>query len=58
MNLPHPKQLHEARVMVVEDEIRLRELLHRGCPVGDSKQRPPEAAKKRFACTMPIRSTS
>ena len=29
MNLPHPKQLHEARVMVGEDEGRLRELLHR-----------------------------
>ncbi|HEY2586279.1 MAG TPA: response regulator [Tepidisphaeraceae bacterium] len=29
MSLPHPKQTHEARVLVVEDESRLRELLQR-----------------------------
>jgi DNA-binding NtrC family response regulator len=29
MSLPHPRQLHEARVLVVEDETRLRDLLHR-----------------------------
>jgi two-component system OmpR family response regulator len=29
MNLPHPRQMHEARVLVVEDESRLRDLLHR-----------------------------
>jgi len=29
MTLPHPRQMHEARVLVVEDEPRLRELLQR-----------------------------
>jgi len=29
MSLPHPKQTHEARVVVVEDESRLRDLLVR-----------------------------
>jgi len=29
MSLPHPRQLHEARVLVVEDESRLRDLLQR-----------------------------
>ena len=29
MSLPHPKQTAEARVIVIEDEARLRELLHR-----------------------------
>jgi DNA-binding NtrC family response regulator len=29
MNLPHPRQTHEARVLVVEDESRLRDLLQR-----------------------------
>jgi DNA-binding NtrC family response regulator len=29
MSLPHPKQMNEARVLVVEDESRLRELLQR-----------------------------
>ena len=29
MSLPHPKQTHEARVLVVEDEVRLRDLLLR-----------------------------
>lgn len=29
MSLPHPRQTHEARVLVVEDESRLRELLQR-----------------------------
>jgi DNA-binding NtrC family response regulator len=29
MSLPHPKQTHEARVLVVDDESRLRELLQR-----------------------------
>lgn len=29
MTLPHPRQMHEARVLVVEDEPRLRDLLQR-----------------------------
>ena len=29
MSLPHPKPTHEARVLVVEDEVRLRDLLMR-----------------------------
>jgi DNA-binding NtrC family response regulator len=29
MSEPHPRQIHEARVLVVEDESRMRELLHR-----------------------------
>jgi CheY-like chemotaxis protein len=29
MSLPHPRQINEARVLVVEDEIRLRDLLSR-----------------------------
>ena len=29
MSLPHPRQMHEARVLIVEDEPRLRELLQR-----------------------------
>jgi two-component system OmpR family response regulator len=29
MSLPHPRQTHEARVLVVEDESRLRDLLQR-----------------------------
>lgn len=29
MSLPHPKQTHEAKVVVVEDEVRLRDLLVR-----------------------------
>ena len=29
MNLPQPRQTNEARILVIEDETRLRELLHR-----------------------------
>ena len=29
MTLPHPRQMHEARVLIVEDEPRLRDLLQR-----------------------------
>lgn len=29
MSLPHPRQINEARVLVVEDEVRLRDLLSR-----------------------------